>query len=117
MLESWTERLLLELEDLKVQESINLLPLKQQKLIKEFISEKVFDLPISQDLINAINTVLKGICKEQIDLNQVLAVFGNGSPITVIEARKNFEILLHSLVGEHNQEQVRLEIKMNQEEV
>ncbi|MFQ7544710.1 MAG: DUF6079 family protein [Turicibacter sp.] len=117
MLESWTERLLLELEDLKVQESINLLPLKQQKLIKEFISEKVFDLPISQDLINAINTVLKGICKEQIDLNQVLAVFGNGSPITVIEARKNFEILLRSLVGEHNQEQVRLEIKMNQKEV
>lgn len=47
----------------------------------------------------------------------MLAVFGNGSPITVIEARKNFEILLHSLVGEHNQEQVRLEIKMNQEEV
>lgn len=61
--------------------------------------------------------MLKGICKEQIDLDQVLAIFGNGSPSTVIETRKNFEILLRILVGEYNQERVLLEIKMNREEV
>lgn len=47
MLESRTERLLVELGDVKVQESINLLPMEQQKLIKEFISEKTLSLPIS----------------------------------------------------------------------
>lgn len=117
ILESWTERLLLELENSEVKESISLLPIEQQKMIRKFISERMFNLPISQDLINAINTVLKGICKERVELEQLLAVFGNGSPITVAEARKNFEFLLSSLIGEHNQNQVRLEIKMNQKEV
>ncbi|MEH7556570.1 DUF6079 family protein, partial [Priestia megaterium] len=111
LLHSWTEMLLTNFNDPIVRESIDLLEVEQKHLINELISNKVFTLPISLHLINAINVVLKGIHKEQMELGQLMKVFGDGNPITVDEVRRNFEMLLKGLIGTNETSRIRLTIK------
>ncbi|MDC7724454.1 DUF6079 family protein [Priestia megaterium] len=111
LLSSWTETLLTNFNDKVVRESIDLLELEQQDLINELIANGTFTLPISLNLIDAINIVLKGIYKEQIELGEVIKVLGDGNPITVEEARRNFEMLLKGLIGTNETSRVRLTIK------
>ncbi|MGY0012770.1 DUF6079 family protein [Bacillus anthracis] len=111
LLNSWTETLLTNFNDPIVKESIDLLESEQKRLMNELIQNKAFTLPISLNLINAINAVLKGIHKEQIELGQLMKVFGDGNPITVDEARKNFDMLLKGLVGTNETNRVRLTVK------
>lgn len=111
ILESWTDTLLTNFNDEDVKSSIEYLEPKSKELITDLISKESFTLPISKDLINTINTVLKGIKKESIDSVQINKVLGDGNPITVEEARRNFEMLLKGLVGNNNSSNVRLIIK------
>ncbi|MGM0840266.1 MAG: DUF6079 family protein [Bacillota bacterium] len=111
LLETWTETLLTNFNDSTVKESISLLEAEEKQLINEFIQQKKFSLPIPIKLINAINKVLKGIHQEQVDIEQLIEVFGNGNPITVKEARENLDMLLRVLIGNNDQDRVRLTVK------
>ncbi|AXK17094.1 DUF6079 family protein [Bacillus sp. COPE52] len=111
LLNSWTETLLTNFNDPIVKESIGLLESEQRSLINELIENKAFTLPIPLGLINAIKAVLKGIHKEQIGMEQLMKAFGGGNPITVDEARKNFDMLLKALIGTNEPNRVRLTVK------
>lgn len=116
MMETSTETLLTTFNDPDVKDSINYLDSQQKKLITQLITDKKFELPINPNLITAINTVLKGIQKEQVEVERLLSVFGNGNPITVDEARRNFDLLLRELVGNKDKSSVRLEVKKDNQE-
>lgn len=107
---SWTETLLTNFNDSSVQESIALLEKQQKQLIESFINNQKFTLPISIELINAINIVLKGIHQEKIDIEQLLKVVGDGNPITIQEAKRNFDQFITTLVGQNDENRVRLTI-------
>ena len=111
ILSNWTETLLTNFNDPVVKESIGLLEDKQKQLIQSFIENQEFTMPISIDLINAINIVLKGIHQEKIDVEQLVKVVGDGNPITVQEAKQNFDKLLRALVGNNDENRVRLTVK------
>ncbi|PEY26875.1 ATPase [Bacillus anthracis] len=111
LLNSWTETLLTNFNDSIVKESIDLLESEQKCLMNELIENQAFTMPISLNLINAINVILKGIHKEQIEMGQLLKVFGDGNPITVDEARKNFDMLLKGLIGTNEPNRIRLTVK------
>ncbi|MGI1798584.1 DUF6079 family protein [Priestia sp. TRN 1309] len=111
LLNSWTEMLLTNFNDPLVKTSIELLESNQKLLIQELISNKAFSFPIPLSLVDAINIVLKGIHKEQIDLTELTKIFGDGNPISVDEARRNFEILIKDLVGINETSRVRLMVK------
>lgn len=111
LLDSWTEMLLTNFNDSVVKESIELLEEKEKKLIQDLIASKEFVLPIDLQLIYAINVILQGIHKEQIDLDHLAKVFGDGNPITVDEARSNFEKLLKGLIGSNETSRIRLTVK------
>ncbi|MFC4660780.1 DUF6079 family protein [Oceanobacillus aidingensis] len=111
LLTVWTDTLLTNFNDASVKESIELLEVEEKQLINDFMHEKTLTLPIPMKLINAINKVLKGIHQEQVDVEQLKEVFGNGNPITVKEARNNLEILFRELVGNNDQERVRLTVR------
>lgn len=111
ILSKWTDTLLTNFNDPVVKESIELLEGKQKQLIQSFIENQEFTLPISIELINAINIVLKGIHQEKIDVEQLIKVVGDGNPITVQEAKQNFEKLLRALVGNNDESRVRLTVK------
>ncbi|WP_078596332.1 DUF6079 family protein [Evansella clarkii] len=111
ILTRWTETLLTNFNDPEVKESIELLDDRQKLLIISFIDQKQFNLPISIELINAINIVLKGIHQERIDIEQLIKVVGDGNPITVQEAKGNFEKLLRAMVGHNDENRVRITVK------
>ncbi|MFD2759749.1 DUF6079 family protein [Lentibacillus juripiscarius] len=111
LLDTWTETLLTNFNDPVVKESIDLLEEKEKQLINDFVDKQAFTLPIPINLINAINKVLKGIHQEQVELEQVKKMFGDGNPITVKEARENVDKLLRALVGNNDQDRVRVTVK------
>ncbi|WP_338472805.1 DUF6079 family protein [Niallia sp. XMNu-256] len=111
LLHTWTDMLLTNFKDPMVKESIELLNEEQRQLINELISSKTFTLPISLNLINAINNVLKGIHKEPIEMEHLMKALGDGNPITVDEAKKNFELLLKGIIGSNDASRIRLTIK------
>lgn len=111
ILDIWTDSIVTNFNDPLVQESIELLDAKQKELIHELIERKAFKLPISYGLIQTINTVMKGIHKEQLSANQIMEVFGDGNPLTVKEIEKNIKKLLNDIVGNSNQDRVRIIVK------
>src|SRR5690625_1773183 len=94
-----------------VKESIELLETNQKQLIENFMKQEQFELPISIDLIQVINLVLKGIHQESIAVEDLMKVFGDGNPITIEEAKRNFEKLLRETVGNNDENRVRLTVK------
>lgn len=111
ILENWTETLLTNFNDPVVKESIELLEANQKQLIENFMEQEQFELPISIDLIQVINLVLKGIHQESIAVEELMKVFGDGNPITIEEAKRNFEKLLRETVGNNDENRVRLTVK------
>src|SRR5699024_4896100 len=111
LLSTWTETLLMNFNDPAVKDSIELLEIEEKQLIDIFIQDQEFTLPIPIKLIDAINKVFKGIHKEQLDIEQLREVFGNGNPITVNEVQQNLDKLLKALVGDNDPDRVRLTIK------
>ncbi|MEK4220583.1 DUF6079 family protein [Bacillus sp. FSL W8-0116] len=75
------------------------------------VTNREFQLPISFELINAINLVLKGIHKETIEIERIVEALGDGNPITVQEAKANIEQLLREIVGTNDANRIRLTVK------
>lgn len=103
--------LLTNLNDHEVLESINLLGKRQRELVAKFIENKKFLLPISNELIEAINTVLKVIHQEIISLEDIIAAFGDENPIRVKEIQNNNDKLLHELVEKKDENRLRIRLK------
>ncbi|MBD3107925.1 ATP-binding protein [Bacillus sp. AGMB 02131] len=108
---SWIDTLLTNFNDPIVKESIELLDGEQRKLIDEFINSKTLSLPVSPTLITAINTVLQGIHKVPVNMDEVLKVLGEGNPISVDDATANFNRLIKQMIGANEKNRVRLIIQ------
>jgi predicted ATPase len=111
LLNNWTNTLLNNFNDPTIKENIALLRPEQQELVQQFISQKSFSLPIDIRLIQAINDLLKGINKVEITLNQITDMMANGSPLTVEELRRRFEMLIQQTVGNQPTNQIRVMLK------
>ncbi|PEK99501.1 DUF6079 family protein [Bacillus sp. AFS017336] len=111
LLNSWTETLLTNFNDPTVKESIGLLQGDQNLLMEEFIANKAFSMPISLNLVNAINIVLKGIHKEPIEIEHLVKIFGDGNPISIEDVKRNFEMLIKGLIGSNESSRVRIMVK------
>jgi hypothetical protein len=111
LLNTWTETLLTNFNDSAIQEGISLLSADQQQLVKDFIEKKQFDLPIDNRLLEIINDLLKGIHKEEIHIDQLVKMMGDGNPLTVDEVRRNFEMLMRAIVGNNQPHRVRIMVK------
>ncbi|GAE27480.1 exonuclease SbcC [Halalkalibacter wakoensis JCM 9140] len=111
LLNGWTETLLTNLNDPVVKESILLLTSEQQELIKKFVKDGHFTLPVDIRLLEIINDLLKGIHKEIVDIDQMVKMMGDGNPLTVNEVKKNFEMMLNALVGNNPTNRVRIMVK------
>lgn len=111
LLTSLTDILLTNFNDPEVKESIILLDDQHKALINDFITNREFQLPISLELINAINLVLKGIHNEVIEIDKIIQALGDGNPITVQQAKTNIEQLLREIVGSNDANRIRLTVK------
>lgn len=111
MLTNLTETLLTNFNDPNIQENISFLESEQQQLVGELISKKEFNLPIDFRLIQAINSLLKGIHRIEISVTDIEDMMANGHPLTVEDLRKRFDELIKKSVGDIQPNQARIILK------
>ncbi|MGQ7890679.1 DUF6079 family protein [Paenibacillus sp. WC2504] len=111
LLDSWTNTLLTNLNDSELRENIELLTKDQKQLIKQFIDDKIFGIPVDLRLVQTIKEVLEGIQKVELPLNRLLQMAGDGSPLTIEELRLRFEQLVREQVGSQSSNRVRIMLK------
>lgn len=111
LLESWTNTLLTNLNDSELRGNIELLSGEQKQLIKQFMYDKTFGIPVDLRLVQTIKEVLEGIQKVELPLNRLLQMAGDGSPLTIEELRLRFEQLVREQVGSQSTNRVRIMLK------
>lgn len=98
LLAEWTQTLLNNLEDPIIEESMELLEKKSKELLENFIKERSLPDGIGNDFIHAVQEVLSGLVKIQIDSKKLGdALFSGGSSATVEEFRNRFDTFLNEL--------------------
>ncbi|GGD99905.1 DUF6079 family protein [Paenibacillus nasutitermitis] len=111
LVDSWTNTLLTNLNDSELRENIELLTGEQKQLIKQFMDDKSFGIPVDLRLVQTIKEVLEGIQKVELPLNRLLQMAGDGSPLTIEELRLRFEQLVREQVGSQSTNRVRIMLK------
>jgi predicted ATPase len=111
LLDSWTNTLLTNLNDSELRENIELLTGEQKQLIKQFMDDKSFGIPVDLRLVQTIKEVLEGIQKVELPLNRLLQMAGDGNPLTIEELRLRFEQLVREQVGTQSSNRVRIMLK------
>ncbi|MNO15635.1 hypothetical protein D3C76_53040 [compost metagenome] len=111
LLDSWTNTLLTNLNDSELRENIELLTGEQKQLIKQFMDDRSFGIPVDLRLVQTIKEVLEGIQKVELPLNRLLQMAGDGSPLTIEELRLRFEQLVREQVGSQSSSRVRIMLK------
>ncbi|WP_282937664.1 DUF6079 family protein [Paenibacillus sp. RC67] len=111
LLNFWTNTLLTNLNDSELKENVELLTGEQKQLIKQFMDDKSFGIPVDLRLVQTIKEVLEGIQKVELPINRLLQMAGDGSPLTIEELRLRFEQLVREQVGSQSTNRVRIMLK------
>lgn len=111
LLDEWTTTLLTTLKAPEVKESISLLNKDQQEAIQQFHTEGRLDLPIDERFVTTIQTLLEGIEKVEISLQELIEVVGNGNPLTVEELRQRFDRFINRQIGNKPVQHIRMMLK------
>jgi hypothetical protein len=111
LLDNWTSTLLTNLNDSELKENMGLLTEEQVRIMKPFLEEGRFSIPVDNRLVETIKDVLEGIHKVELPLNRLLQMAGDGNPLTVEELRLRFEQLLREQVGAQATNRIRIMLK------
>lgn len=99
IIESWTQTLLLNLDDPMTKGNLSLLKLEARRLINDFMSKRSLPDNLEQELVHALREALSGLNKISIKLEDLrAALLADGSPATPVEIRKRFEEYLEDLI-------------------
>lgn len=115
MMNDWARTLITNLNAPHIRESISLLNSTAQAMIKTFIAEQTFDLPLDPVFVRLVQEVLQGIEKVEITHDQLLEIMDGGRPLTVDELRARFEQLLQTRIGDKPSGHVRIMLVQGEE--
>lgn len=108
MLEEWIATLHRELAKPELEEARHLLAPEQQRLLEAFLAQEELTLPLDPAMIDAARTVLRGIEKVPLTLDQLVAALGGGTPLTIADAESRFTDLLRRLTEGKDTSRLRL---------
>jgi hypothetical protein len=110
-LEEWKNQLIKALDDTIVYENIKYLKPDEKREIEEFLSKKEFPSKISAAFVNAVNSLMEGFEKVELNFDAVKHELFNKGPMTVDELKAAFDEYLKSLTKGKEKEKVRILIK------
>lgn len=111
LFDEWTAIIVNSVEDPMVRENIVYLKAVQQKILDKLLETRKLPKDIDGNFISAVNTLMQGLEKVEVSIEEVKdAIFGDG-PAGVGDIRARFEKYLDELVKGRNEEKVRLIIK------
>lgn len=109
LVQSWTQRLLEDLEDPTARENLELLKPKQKKLLQDFQQSKSLPHPLTHDFIQALNEALSNLSKVVIKAEELaVALSAGGSPMTPEEMEQRFKNYLANLTKGKDRKTVRI---------
>ncbi|MBI2265119.1 MAG: ATP-binding protein [Armatimonadetes bacterium] len=109
LLSSWTNTLLVNLEDPTTRESLSLLEPHQKKLVEAFLKKRTLPHPLDQDFIHALQNALSGLERvtiKALDLHR--ALFADGAPATCEEIKRRLEEYLDQITRGKEQGKARI---------
>ncbi|KKM64543.1 hypothetical protein LCGC14_1500350, partial [marine sediment metagenome] len=109
MLKEWTLNLKNNLADPFIQ--LDLLKASQKENVNSFISSGKLPEPLSREFIEEVNKVLSGLEQVNISIDELVSRLGKGTPQSVEEIRKRFEILIQEHCKGKDSEKIRIIIE------
>lgn len=110
-LEEWKNQLIKALDDAIVYENIKYLKPDEKREIEEFLSKKELPSKISTAFVNAVNSLMEGFEKVELNFDAVKQEISSKGPMTVDELKAAFDEYLKSLTKGKEKEKVRILIK------
>lgn len=112
MVEEWTKTLLDNLEDPITQASLDLLGKAQKQPVSEFLAKQELPESLSQGFIQALQTVLSGLDKVVLSIEEVKgALLEGGMPATQDEIKRRFEEYVKSRTKGKEVSKVRIVVE------
>ncbi len=110
--ENWREALYNNLSDPFVGQSIELMEMNDQKVIKSFIESRKLPDKIDSVFVKALNEVLKGLEKVEVDVEDIKeALIKGGAVCNPGEIKERFEAFVDDLMKGKSKDKVRILIK------
>jgi hypothetical protein len=107
----WTKTILAGIEDPLVKKDVEYLKPGQKKAMEEFIASRKLPEVVDNNFIEAVNLLLQGLDKVEIDVAELAETMTGWGPSTVDDLRNRFDSLLSSWTRGKDKAKVRLIIK------
>lgn len=112
MYDNWSSILLKHLEDPTAQKNISLLTSKQKEIVTDFIGKRQLPEIIDADFVRTISSVLSGLIKLEVDIQQLKKyLYNEGNPCTIDEVKRKFDAYLEQEISNKDKTKVRVIFK------
>jgi len=107
----WTRNILSSIEDPLVLQDLQYLEAGQRKLIEEFLAKRELPDVVDDNFVDAVNTLLKGLDKVEVNASDLAEVMASWGPCTVDDMMKRFESLVKGWSKGKDKSKLRIIIK------
>ncbi len=107
----WTATLLASVEDPLVIKDIEYLKSEQRKTVKSFIEGRRLPEVVDNHFVDAINTLLKGLDKVEVDIGELNEIVSSWGPCTTDDLKAKFEALIAEWSKGRDKNRLRIIIK------
>jgi len=111
IVQEWTRAILTSLEDPLVANDIEYLKPEQKRLIDAFMSSKKLPEVIDNHFVEAVNTLLAGLDKMEVDSAHLIEMMASWGPCTVEDIKNKFDTLISSWSKGRDKSRLRIIIK------
>ena len=109
--QEWTGIIINSIEDPMVSENISYLKAEQQKEVKKLLTTRKLPTVIDRDFILAVNTLMQGLEKVEVSIDDMKKAIAGDGPVSVDDMRERFERYISELTKGKDKSKVRIIIK------
>ena len=111
ILVAWTQQLLAALDDPMLDDQRALLGKKQREIIDRFTTTKQLPIPVDQQFIDCVNTLLSGMESVELPLQDMHRAMASWSPCAPDEFKTRLTDWIDKHITGHDKSKVRIVIK------
>ena len=107
----WTSTLLSSIEDPMVAKDIEYLKPEQKKTVEGFLEERRLPDVVDNHFVDAVNTLLKGLDKMEVDIGELSGIISSWGPCTADDLKSKLSALVDDWARGRDKNKLRIIIK------
>ena len=111
LLKEWTNAIVSSVEDPMVLHDVALLRPEQKEQIEKLLQDRRLPDIVDGTFVDAVNTLLAGLDKVEVDVQQLVGSMTSWGPCTVDDMKSKFEALVNQWTSGRDKSRVRIIIK------